>query len=350
MRSGALLCGIVIELLFGATLRAETAPQFRLEPIQRMVFVGDSITVGVGVKNMKKDRYAALTVEALKTDFPQITEINLGRSAQALCQQPDDYAKSILDQNPDTVVIQWGVNDHFWGYSVHQFNLRYDQLVGALRQAKPRMPIVVSTLAPDYRWPETQEQWIAEANVAIHEIAVRHGCYLAQIHEAFNHDRSLQPDGIHPNNAGAEAMAKAIVAALKNAPLNPGNLTIHFDQGSEVRFCRYSFIPRAEKQAMPNWVQVSQITRGGMLVHSAIPLTIRTAPSYSSKDNPHQVVIRDAAGAVVESVPYTVGFSQTVEINLKPKAPATALKIEIIPTKSHDEKKRDSAPSDWLRE
>ena len=141
-----------------------TAPP---EPISRIAFLGDSITAGVGVKTPKTDRYSTVATRLLQQRYPGITEINLGRSGQALCQQKPDYAEAeVLSQNPDAVVIQWGVNDQYWGYSVTEFTAKYEHLVSALRRAKPKMPIVLTTPVADFRWPENQDVWIGQAAVA----------------------------------------------------------------------------------------------------------------------------------------------------------------------------------------
>jgi len=51
--------------------------------ITRIVFLGDSITEGVGVKDKAKDRYARVAIRLLAAKHPGITEINLGQSETA---------------------------------------------------------------------------------------------------------------------------------------------------------------------------------------------------------------------------------------------------------------------------
>jgi lysophospholipase L1-like esterase len=106
--------GFLLLVVFTAGAVAEHAT---IPTLRRLVFVGDSITCGVGVKNRNAERYSAVVTRLLQKKYPGIQEINLGKSGQALCQQPENYAESILAQKPDAVVIQWGVNDHYWGFS-----------------------------------------------------------------------------------------------------------------------------------------------------------------------------------------------------------------------------------------
>ena len=285
--------------------------------IRRIAFLGDSITAGVGVKTPKTDRYSTVATRLLQDRFPGLTEINLGRSGQALCQQKDNYAEAeVLAQNPDAVVIQWGVNDQYWGFSLTEFTSRYERLVSALRSAKPRMPLVLTTPIADFRWDTNQDQWISEAGVSIQEIAVRYRCHLADTHQALDHRKSFYADSIHPNTAGAEAMAHAVVEALNTPPLSKENAGVHFDQGTEVRFLQNVFVP--ERQGLePQWVHVSEISAKGMRVDARIPITIRTAPIYAKGD--YLIEVRDRSGTVVNTLKTTAAWNRMLIFKFDPK-------------------------------
>ena len=298
--------------------------------IERLVFTGDSITVGVGISaDRDKNRYSSTAVRLLQEKNPQIVEINLGASGQALSDGGGaSWATRILQQNPNAVVIQWGVNDHFWGHSIAQFASNYGNLVKALRQAKPTMPIVLTTLVPDYRWPENSDQWINEANGAIQEIAAVHGCQVAGVHRAFDHNRGLTADEIHPNKAGAEIMAQTIAAAFDSPPRSLKNLTVEFDRGQEVRFLKYVFKPEWSGKE-PSWISISNLTPEGMDIETAVPLTVRTAPIYTTKDS-YQVTISN--GSDVLKLPRTtVDWTRMISFSLKPMGGTQSYKIQITP-------------------
>lgn len=299
--------------------------------LTRIAFLGDSITAGVGVQDRAKDRYATVTTRLLASTHPAITEFNLGQSGRALCQQDAGYGESVLQRNPDAVVIQWGVNDHFWGFSVAEFVARYDALVATLRAAKPQMPIVVMTLIADFRWPENPDAWIGEANVALQEIAARHRCHLADAHRAFDRQKKFYADPIHPNTAGAELMAKTIVEALQAPPLSPENAGVSFDQGTEVRFLQNVFLPRGEGTE-PQWVHVSGINSNGMSLASKIPIAIRTAPIYP--EGKYRITFREQSGAVVDTTTSVVNWSKMQRFTFDPKGRDGPLRIEIAPEKS----------------
>jgi len=299
--------------------------------ITRIAFLGDSITVGVGVKDRAKERYTTVTTRLLVGTHPAITEINLGQSGRALCQQNAGYLESVLKQSPDAVVIQWGVNDHYWGFSVAEFVARYDALVAALRAAKPQMPIVVMTLIADFRWADNQDAWIGEANIALQEIAARHRCHLADTHRALDHRKTFYADSIHPNTAGAEVMAKTVVAALQAPPLSLESAGVSFDQGTEVRFLQNVFLPKHEGTE-PKWVHVSGINSKGMNIESKIPVAIRSAPIYP--EGKYRITIRDQFGAVVDTTAANVNWSKMQSFTFDPKGQDGPFRIEIAPENS----------------
>ena len=313
--------------LLGNCVAADGTPPAAL--INRIAFLGDSITAGVGVKTPKTDRYSTVATRLLQSRFPGVIEINLGRSGRALCQQKSNYVEEeVLSQNPDAVVIQWGVNDHYWGFSVTEFIAKYEQLVSALRAARPNMLIVLTTPIADFRWTENQDVWISQAGVAIQEIAARHRCHLADTHHALDHSKAFYADTIHPNNAGAEAMAQSIVEALSAPPLSPENARIRFDQGTEVRFLQNIFLP--ERQGLdPEWILVSEISPTGMLVDAKVPMTIRTAPVYTKGD--YRVEVRDKTGAVIEALTTTAGWNRMLIFKVTPRDGEPPFRIKISP-------------------
>ena len=324
---GRLWAGVIVAMM-ALTLAHPATPADSPEAgtPSRVVFVGDSVTAGVGV-SAPSLRYSSRVVELLRGQGQAATEVNLGKSGQALCQQPEGYATEVLQAQPDVLVVQWGVNDHFWGYSVAQFAVAYDGLVSAVRAVRPEMPIVLTTLIPDYRYPDTSEQWLGEANVAIQEVAARYGCHLADLHRALDHHRDqYYADIIHPNDAGTQVMAEAIVRALAAAPLSPTNLRVAFDHSGEVRFMQNVFLP-ASAAPGPHWVEASAITAQGMTLSTEVPLTIRTAPIYPA--GTYRIAVADAAGAPVATQTVTITWEQMLQFQVDPQGHPQPLTLTI---------------------
>lgn len=289
--------------------------------LKQVAFLGDSITCGVGVKKMKESRYSTVATRLLRAKHPDVSELNLGVSANALCQKPDNYYKGILRKNPSAVVIQWGVNDQYWGYSTAEFLKKYEVLVSGLRKARPKMPIITTTLIADFRYPENFDQWIARANVGIQAIAVRYECKVAYTHEALGHSRKYYKDTIHPNEAGAELMAKSIVAAFSEPAQDPAKFDLKFDTVSEARIQRYAFIPEWSK-ADDTMISIKDVTRSGLTIEANVPVLVRTPPLYT-RNIAYKITMKDRMGKVIST--------QKVKSDW-----AGALRFKVTPVKGHD--------------
>ncbi|HEY3378609.1 MAG TPA: SGNH/GDSL hydrolase family protein [Armatimonadota bacterium] len=292
---------------------------------RRIAFLGDSITAGVGVSD-PLHRYSTLVTKALTTADAKVEEINMGISGQALCGQGANYAADVLQRQPDAVVIAWGVNDEYWGYSVTQFAAAYEQLIIALRQAKPALPIVATTLVADYRFADC-ERWLGPANVAIQEIAARYGCQLADIHRTIDHQRATYyKDTIHPNDAGAQVMADTIVKAFAVPALSKTNMRFTFDQGDEVRFMRYVFhVTRTDDN--PHWTEIQRLDQEGMVISSELPLSVRTAPLYNAKK--YRIEMTDAKGTLISSTEVTPAYGGILNFTITPSTPVQAVTVSI---------------------
>lgn len=330
MRTVSALVGACSSVRLAVALAVLAAAQpggAETRSIERLVFIGDSITCGVGVRDKSSDRYSACVVRLLKAQHADVKEINLGKSGQALCQQKDDYPQEVLRANPGAVVVQWGVNDQFWGFSVPQFATRYDALVRALRLAKPDLPIVLTTLVADFRWPENLDVWIGQANVLIQEIAAKYECRVAYVHHAVGHDKAHYRDAIHPNEAGAKLMAEAIVRAFGAPPQTGRRFSVRFDHGQEVRILRYVFIPQWDEPARHS-VHVDSITAAGTTVDTSVPLSVRTPPIYRRK-GVFLVTVENRDGRVIHTQELNTGWSGMLQFALDPKGHAGPFRVSI---------------------
>ncbi len=296
--------------------------------VGRVAYLGDSITCGVGVRDRGANRYSAVATRLLRTKDPNAVEVNLGRSGHALCQQDVDYAKQVLAAKPDSVVIQWGVNDQFWGFSVTEFVVRYDALVNQLRKAKPAMPIVVMTLIADFRWKENFDEWIAQANVAIQEIAVKYNCHVAYAHKAVGHDKGNYADIIHPNEKGAALMADSIRSALESETQASACFDLSFDHLAEARVQAYVFIPEWG-ETREGWVRMTDVTRSGMTVDTDVPVKIRT-PAMYGKEKTYTVTTKDHVGEVIVEQKINTDWSGMLKFKVDSSAHKGPVSVTIL--------------------
>jgi len=281
--------------------------------IKRVVFVGDSITCGAGLKK-QSDRFSSVTVALLREKYPEIEEVNLCRGGKGLFQHVGDNHTEILAKKPDAVVIQWGVNDFYWGQSVANFTTNYDFLVRSLREKEPELLIVVTTLIPDIRW-EGDGTWTGEANVALQEIAVKYGCRVAYTHAALNHDRKYYSDTIHPNKDGAAQMASAIVNAFESVSQKRDHFDLQFDAVEEARIENYVFKP-TWSSSPTELIRIEDITKTGMKILSASPLSVRT-PSIYQPTTTYQISVTDEVGKVISTDEIESGWSGVIRFDVQ---------------------------------
>lgn len=121
-------------------------------------------------------------------------------------------------------------------------------------------------------------------------------------------------------------MAKAIVDALSAPPLSRENARIRFDQGAEIRFLQYVFLP--ERQGTePRWTFISNLSPKGMPLDSQTPLTIRTAPIYPKGE--YRIEVRGKSGTVLETIQATAAWSRMLIFKVTPKEGEAPLEIRI---------------------
>jgi hypothetical protein len=128
-------------------------------------------------------------------------------------------------------------------------------------------------------------------------------------------------------------MALSIVEAFDAPPLSTENACIRFDQGAEVRFLQNVFLPERESAA-PQWIVISEISRTGMLVDAAVPMTIRTAPIYGKGD--YRIEVRGKSDAAIETLHATAAWSRMLTFKFKPSGGDGPYRIEISATPGSD--------------
>ena len=209
-------------LLFLPFMTACTAASTPL----RLACVGDSITYGDKLADRETQSYPAVLAQLSGGRF--ITGnfgVNGATALQGTGRAWTDTAacRDALAFAPDVVVVMLGINDLAFPDSYSRYPADLETLVRRF-QALPSAPRVwLCTLTPI---APAQEQ--APANRAIREILVpairavagRTGAGLIDIASAYPNRLDLLPDGLHPTSAGAELIARTVLAAV-NAPVSP---------------------------------------------------------------------------------------------------------------------------------
>lgn len=190
----------------------------------RVVFMGDSITEGWGMKgtNGAPDRGVF---------FPGKPYVNRGISGQTSPQMLVRFRQDVIDLKPKVVVILAGTND----IAENTGKMTLEETAGnitsmsELARANRIRVVLCSTLpASDFSWHKGLQPApkIRQLNAWIKDYAAKNGFvyvdYYSPMANAEGGLKSeLSPDGVHPNAAGYAIMAPLAEAGIAEALKKP---------------------------------------------------------------------------------------------------------------------------------
>lgn len=191
----------------------------------RVVFMGDSITEGWGMK-------ATATSPARGEFFPDKPYVNRGISGQTSPQMLVRFRQDVIDLKPAVVIILAGTNDVAENTGKMTTEETLGNLVSMveLARASKIRPVLCSILpASDFRWHTglAPAPKIQALNALIKDYAAKHDIvyvdyYSPMVNGEGGLKAELSPDGVHPNAAGYAIMAplaEAGIAASLKQPL-----------------------------------------------------------------------------------------------------------------------------------
>jgi acyl-CoA thioesterase-1 len=192
--------------------------------VTRVVFMGDSITEGWGMKgvNGAPDRGVF---------FPGKSYVNRGISGQTSPQMLVRFRQDVIDLKPKVVVILAGTND----IAENTGKMTLAETVGniesmvELAQVNGIRTVLCSVLpSTDFWWHKGLEpaSKIKALNVLIKEYAAKNGLvyvdyYSPMVNSEGGLKKELSPDGVHPNAAGYAVMAPLAEAGIDEALKKP---------------------------------------------------------------------------------------------------------------------------------
>jgi lysophospholipase L1-like esterase len=186
----------------------------------RVACVGDSITAGVGVKNMTLEAYPVQLDNMLGGKW---NVRNFGASGATMLNKGDrPYSKqnacqAALTFNPDVVVIMLGTNDskpQNWRFK-DEFGADAKDLIArfAALPSKPR--IFIAHPVPVARELfGINDSCVKDEQPIIDAVARETGATVIDLYSPLDQKPECFPDGVHPNAAGASIMARTVYKAL----------------------------------------------------------------------------------------------------------------------------------------
>ena len=203
-------------------LRSFKAPR---KDAVRVACIGNSITFGAGIRNRSRDSYPSVLARLLGDSY---WVKNFGVSARTMLNKGDHpymnepAYKNALAFNPNIVVIKLGTNDSKsfnWKYKA-DFMKDAQTMINAFKGLPSQPKIYLCYPSKAYLTGDGINDDIISKEIIpmIKKLAKKNGLSVIDLHTAMDGMPELFPDRIHPNEKGAQVMAKAVyqsISALK---------------------------------------------------------------------------------------------------------------------------------------
>ena len=193
----------------------------------RVVFMGDSITEGWGMK-------ATATTPDRGEFFPGKPYVNRGISGQTTPQMLVRFRQDVIELKPRVVVVLAGTNDIAENTGKNTLNEIGNNVASMSELARANgIAVVLCSVLPasDFPWHPGLEPApkVKALNAWIKEYAAKSGLvyvdyYTRMVNSEGGLKAELSPDGVHPNRAGYEIMAPLAEAGIAEALKKPALL------------------------------------------------------------------------------------------------------------------------------
>ena len=193
----------------------------------KLACIGDSITAGYGTIPRITMSYPSQLGRMLGTNNWKVG--NFGISASTLMNTPASkrvwrtcaMARAVAFA-PDVIIINLGINDcqpTVWANKA-EFLPTYQALLNDLRALPSKPKILICRPTPPNHNKRAEVRWAAltEMLPMMDQLAKEEHLQLVDFHGALTGHEDLFRDGLHPNNAGAEIMARTAYQVLIGKP------------------------------------------------------------------------------------------------------------------------------------
>lgn len=192
----------------GAATQAD-APAEHLAPLPRIVFLGDSLTAGLGLP--REQAAPSLIQERLIAEGYTYDVINAGVSGDTSAGGLSRLDWS-LEGDVEILVIELGANDGLRGLPVSQLKRNLGEIVTRAKQRDITVILTGMEAPPNYGLAYTSEFRRVFRELADEHDAVFVPFFLEGVAGIASLNNS---DGIHPNAAGARVVAETLWRALE---------------------------------------------------------------------------------------------------------------------------------------
>lgn len=189
----------------------------------RVACIGDSITDGDGLQDRTKEAYPAILSTLLGDDYEVV---NFGKSGSTLLKSGDwpywnkPAFGEALNFHPNIVIIKLGSNDAkiqnipaHPGEYIDDLKAMVDSF--AALPSNPRIYLCKPVPAFENRFHIIDSLLCSDVLPAIDIVAAEKNCKIIDLHTTFLHKKEFFPDGVHPNQNGAVAIAEVVAKAIQ---------------------------------------------------------------------------------------------------------------------------------------
>ena len=183
----------------------------------RVACVGDSITQGVCISEPERNGYPAQLQMMLG---PKWEVKNFGVGGRTMLRKADTYdIGPALSYKPDVIIIMLGTNDskiNIWSAHKDEFIGDYLDVIKAFRDLETHPKIYLCLPPPCFpgNWGITETAIVNEVIPAIKKTAETAKLPVIDLHTPLKDSKSLFPDNVHPDKAGARIIAENVAKAL----------------------------------------------------------------------------------------------------------------------------------------
>ena len=199
-------------------LRSFKAPR---KDAVRVACIGNSITFGAGIRNRSRDSYPSVLARMLGDSY---WVKNFGVSARTMLNKGDHpymnepAYKNALAFNPNIVVIKLGTNDSKsfnWKYKA-DFMKDAQTMIDAFKVLPSQPKNYLCYPSKAYLTGDGINDDIISKEIIpmIKKLAKKNDLSVIDLHTAMDGMPELFPDRIHPNEKGAQVMAKAVYQSI----------------------------------------------------------------------------------------------------------------------------------------
>jgi acyl-CoA thioesterase I len=184
---------------------AAAGAEFTGDAARTILFVGTSLTAGLGLD--PEQAYPALLQARLDSMAPGWRAVNAGVSGETSAGALRRLEWLIGEgPSPAIVVVETGANDGLRGQSIDSLRANLEAILGRLDRLEPKPRLVVAQMEA---LPNLGRDYGMRFRGVFAEVARTHGAILMPflLEGVAGVDSLNQPDGIHPNPAGARRVA-----------------------------------------------------------------------------------------------------------------------------------------------